>query len=108
MTKDPAFLFYSSDFLTGVSDLTMEERGQYITLLCLQHQKGHLSKKAINIATANATADVLAKFDIDNNGNYFNNDNYIDIFSQYVSNDPAPINNRFIGIIYNYGYQSFN
>ena len=42
------------------------------------------------------------------NGNYIDNDNYIDLFSQYVSNDPAPINNRFIGIIYNYGFQSFN
>ncbi|MBC8416244.1 MAG: VCBS repeat-containing protein [Candidatus Cloacimonetes bacterium] len=42
------------------------------------------------------------------NGNYIDNDNYIDIFGQYVSDDPAPINNRFIGIIYNYGYQSFN
>ena len=29
MSKDPAFLFYSSDFLTGVMDLTMEENGIY-------------------------------------------------------------------------------
>jgi len=72
MAKDPAFLFYSSDFLTGVSDLTFEERGQYITLLCLQHQKGRLSKKAIDIATPNATADVLAKFKQDKKGLYFN------------------------------------
>jgi hypothetical protein len=70
--KDPAFLFYSSDFLTGVSDLTFEERGQYITLLCLQHQKGRLSAKAVAIAVPNATADVLAKFRQDDGGNYFN------------------------------------
>ena len=42
------------------------------------------------------------------NGEYLDNNNYIDIFSQYVSNDPAPINNRFIGIVYNYGFQGFN
>lgn len=72
MSKDPAFLFYSSDFLTGVSDLTFEERGQYITLLCLQHQKGRLSKKAIQIAVPNAAADVLAKFSRDENGLFFN------------------------------------
>lgn len=72
MSKDPAILFYTSDFLTGVADLTFEERGQYITLLCLQHQKGHLSGKAVAIAVPNATADVLAKFSIDSNGNYFN------------------------------------
>lgn len=72
MAKDPAFLFYSSDFLTGVSDLTMEERGQYITLLCLQHQKGHLTQKMITIATANATADVMAKFKKDEDGLFYN------------------------------------
>lgn len=72
MSKDPAFLFYSSDFLTGVSDLTFEERGQYITLLCLQHQKGRLTKKAIQISIPNVSHDVLAKFKIDENGFYFN------------------------------------
>lgn len=71
MAKDPAFLFYSSDFLSGISDLTMEERGQYITLLCLQHQKGHLSKKMIQLSLGNATADVLHKFCVDENGFYY-------------------------------------
>ncbi len=71
MSKDPAFLFYSSDFISGVSDLTMEERGQYITLLCLQHQKGHLSKKLIQLSIGNATADVMQKFSIDSEGLYF-------------------------------------
>lgn len=73
MAKDPAFLFYSSDFLSGVSDLTMEERGQYITLLCLQHQKGgRLSRKAVAIAVPNAAADVMAKFIEDENGFLYN------------------------------------
>ena len=34
--KAPAFQLYAQDFLTGVMDLTMEERGVYITLLCKQ------------------------------------------------------------------------
>lgn len=72
MAKDPAFLFYSSDFLSGVQDLTMDERGQYITLLCLQHQKGHLSEKTIRLSLGNAAADVLAKFRQDADGNFFN------------------------------------
>ena len=70
--KDPAFLFYSSDFLVGVSDMTMEERGQYITLLCLQHTKGHLTKKNILVAVGQVSDDVLAKFTIDDNGCYYN------------------------------------
>lgn len=70
--KDPAILFYTSDFLNGVTDLTMEERGQYITMLCVQHQKGHLTEKMIRLCVGNATADVLAKFSQDDDGNYFN------------------------------------
>jgi hypothetical protein len=70
--KDPAVLFYTSDFLTGVADLTMEERGQYITLLCMQHQKGHLSEKTICLTVGNVSVDVLKKFKTDDEGLYFN------------------------------------
>ena len=72
MAKDPAFLFYSSDFLSGIADLTMEERGQYITLLCLQHQKGNLTEKTIKISVPNISLDVLSKFTKDKDGNFFN------------------------------------
>lgn len=70
--KDPAFLFYSNDFLTGVADLTMEERGQYITLLCLQHQKGPLSEKTIWLSVGNVSVDVLNKFETNTNGFFIN------------------------------------
>ena len=72
MAKDPAFLFYSSDFLNGVADLTMEERGQFITLLCLQHQKGTLTDKTIRLSLGSVSVDVLSKFSKDKDGNYFN------------------------------------
>lgn len=78
MSKDPAFLFYSSDFLSGVADLTMDERGQYITLLCVQHQKGFLSDKTIRLSVGLVSVDVLAKFIKDNNGNYFNERLYVE------------------------------
>lgn len=70
--KDPAIVFYTSDFMVGVSNLTMEERGQYITLLCLQHQLGHLSKKTIDLNIPNISKDVIEKFIQDEDGNYFN------------------------------------
>lgn len=38
--KDPAFLFYSSDFLTGTMFMTNEQIGLYIKMLCIQHQHG--------------------------------------------------------------------
>ena len=72
MAKDPAFLFYASDFLTGIQDLTMEERGQYITLLCIEHQKGRLSKKLIKIVVGDVSTDVLSKFKRDESGLYYN------------------------------------
>lgn len=47
--KDPAFLFYTSDFITGTMFMSNEEVGIYIRLLCAQHQQGGLiSKTAFN------------------------------------------------------------
>ena len=70
--RDPAYLFYSSDFLTGCASLTMEERGQYITLLCLEHQLGRLSEKTIRLSVGSVSVDVLAKFKQDENGLLYN------------------------------------
>jgi len=79
MAKDPAFLFYSSDFLNGISDLTMEERGQYITLLCLQHQKGELTDKTIRLSVGSVSVDVISKFSKLDNGNLVNDRLIIEI-----------------------------
>jgi uncharacterized protein YdaU (DUF1376 family) len=70
--RDPAVLFYTGDFLNGCSDLTFEERGQYITLLCLQHQKGRLSEKTIRLSVGSVSVDVLSKFVKDDEGCYYN------------------------------------
>lgn len=43
--KDPAFLFYSSDFLTGTMFMSNEQVGIYIRLLCSQHQHGGIIDK---------------------------------------------------------------
>lgn len=42
MSKDPAFLFYSKDWLEGTAEMLPDEKGVYIDLLCHQHQKGSL------------------------------------------------------------------
>lgn len=39
-SKDPAFLFYPSDFILGTYTMTDEQVGKYIRLLCLQFSKG--------------------------------------------------------------------
>jgi len=72
MSKDPAVLFYTGDFLNGCTDLTFEERGQYITMLCLQHQKGHLSEKTIRLCVGSVSVDVMSKFKTDDDGFFYN------------------------------------
>lgn len=70
--KDPAFLFYSSDFLSGTMLMTDEEIGQYIKLLCLQHQKGHLKEKDMLNICKTYNEDIFSKFKKDEEGKYYN------------------------------------
>jgi uncharacterized protein YdaU (DUF1376 family) len=76
MGKDPAFLFYSSDFLTGVQFMSLEERGAYITLLAAQHQHGHIDPKRVGLLLGfgwDMLSDtVKEKFEIDDTGKIFN------------------------------------
>jgi hypothetical protein len=50
----------------------MEERGQYITLLCAQHQKGPLSEKTIRLLVGSISVSVLDKFQKNDEGLFFN------------------------------------
>ncbi len=71
-SKDPAFLFYSSDFLTGTSLLNDEQVGKYIRILCHQHQRGHLSEKDMKKICNGYDEDIFCKFQKDSDGNFFN------------------------------------
>lgn len=68
--KDPAFLFYSNDFLSGTMLMSNEEIGIYIKLLCLQHQQGHLKEE--DMLSIGATKKIFSKFIKDNEGSYYN------------------------------------
>jgi len=72
MAKDPAFLFYSSDFLTGTLVMPMEDRGKYITILCYMHQNGRLSEETIRLLVGSVSDMLRNKFGIDENGFWFN------------------------------------
>ena len=83
-TKAPAFQLYAQDFLTGVMDLTMEERGVYITLLCKQwsvNNTNGIPKKRLRLFLGydweNLPEMVKEKF-IDN-GDYFYNKRLLQI-----------------------------
>lgn len=70
--KDPAFLFYSNDFLSGTFTMSNEQVGKYIRLMCIQHQKGTLTEKDMLNICKTYDEDVYLKFEQDKDGNYFN------------------------------------
>lgn len=71
MSKDPAVLFYTSDFLTGTEFFTFEQKGQYIHLLCVQHQNGHLPEEYMLKILNSINNPVWGKFKKDENGHWF-------------------------------------
>jgi uncharacterized protein YdaU (DUF1376 family) len=71
VAKDPAFLFYSSDFLVGTYTMTDEQVGQYVRLLCLQHQHGHLDESTMQTICKQDNS-IMAKFKVDESGCYYN------------------------------------
>jgi len=74
--KDPAFLFYPSDYIVGTIGMNYEQKGKYVELLCLQHSKGGYLKerdvKRILSFDNEDDMEILEKFKKDKNG-YFNN-----------------------------------
>lgn len=71
--KDPAFLFYPTDFMGMTIDLNYEERGIFITLLCMQFLNGHISDfSMLKIMGEEQNKTLWDKFETDINGNYFN------------------------------------
>jgi len=72
MSKDPAFLFYSSDFLTGAMFLTDEQTGKFIRLLCVQHQKGRLREKDMLKICKTYDEDIFEMFKKDDENLFYN------------------------------------
>jgi hypothetical protein len=72
MSKDPAFLLYSSDFLTGTMTMTNAQVGQYMRLICLQHQRasGRLTEQDMLFICPDRDEIVFSKFKHDENGFY--------------------------------------
>jgi hypothetical protein len=69
--KDPAVLFYTSDFIAGTLTMTDSQRGQYIILLCLQHQKGYLTENDMLKICNSHDEDIWSKFEY-SEGKYYN------------------------------------
>jgi len=50
MGRDPAFMFYSKDWIEGTAEMMPEEKGVYIDLLAYQHQRGGLPVETERLA----------------------------------------------------------
>ena len=76
MGKDPAFLFYVTDFNDGTQDFTNEETGAYLRVLLFQFSQGHLSleriEKKLGVNFERLWKTLSPKFVIDENGLYYN------------------------------------
>lgn len=72
MAKDPAYLFYSDNFLSGTMFFTNEQCGKYIRLLCAQHLTGHLHEKDMLKICETKDEDIWVKFVQDANGLFYN------------------------------------
>jgi len=72
MAKDPAFLFYSQDFLVGTMTMSFEDKGKYITILSYMHQKGRMDHKSICLLVGSLSDELLSKFQIDEDQKYYN------------------------------------
>ena len=70
--KDPAILYYTSDFPTGTMTMSNEDVGKYIRLLCLQHQRGKLAEKDMLYICTTYVEAVFEKFVKDEQGFYQN------------------------------------
>lgn len=71
MAKDPAFLFYSGDFLTGTLLMSDEQVGRYIRLMCAQHQQRRLPESYMRqIMGGELDPMIMAKFKQDEEGFY--------------------------------------
>jgi uncharacterized protein YdaU (DUF1376 family) len=74
--KAPAFQFYADDFLAGTITMTNEERGAYISLLCIQWSRGFLLENDFQRVCAgmppHSVGICQSKFEVDSEAHYRN------------------------------------
>jgi uncharacterized protein YdaU (DUF1376 family) len=72
MAKDPAFLFYPGDYVSGTMGMTFEEKGAYMDLLMLQFNRGHMNTHMIQHTVGHLWEQVKCKFIQDAEGLWYN------------------------------------
>jgi hypothetical protein len=71
--QDPAYQLYTSDFLVRNADLSDEQAGQFIRLLCMQHQNGHLTEATLlSFCKGKKDELIFSRFRLNDKGLYYN------------------------------------
>lgn len=70
--KDPAFLFYPGDWLSGTIGMTFEEKGAYMELLMAQFSRGHMTDHMCGQLVGHLWGQLRFKFKQDDDGLWFN------------------------------------
>jgi len=70
--RDPAFLFYSGDFLAATFYLRDADVGRLIRLLCMQHLEGHLEEQTLLRVAKKPDSPCLGFFLRGEDGLYYN------------------------------------
>jgi uncharacterized protein YdaU (DUF1376 family) len=72
VAKDPAFLFYPGDWLSGTLGMSFEEKGAYMELLMMQFSRGHMTKDMIGQIVGQLWVKLQDKFIQDDAGLWYN------------------------------------
>jgi uncharacterized protein YdaU (DUF1376 family) len=91
MSKNPAFLFYSQDFLTGTMFMNNEQIGIYIKLLCLQHQHGGIIDKISFNTFTNNDKVIKSKF-IETEDGFYNHRLMLEMNKRAIKSSNLSIN----------------
>jgi len=71
MGKDPAMLWYPSDWISGTQGMSFEEKGAYMELLMLQFNRGHMTNKMIINTIGDIWDSISLKFEQDDDGLWY-------------------------------------
>jgi len=72
MRKDPAILWYPSDWISGTMGMTFEQKGAYMELLMAQFSRGHMTSHMIGHMVGQIWDTIKDKFVQDEKGLYYN------------------------------------
>jgi hypothetical protein len=70
--QDCSYQLYTSDFLVRTLDMTDEQVGKFIRLLCYHHQNGHLTEATMLSYCKGRDEIVFSRFLKDDEGLYYN------------------------------------